>query len=89
MEFPPVWEFVEPDQFEAYQYRRMEDAQPGFDLITLTQDGRIGDFRLVLGGTRIISIKFGADKIFGPTFAGKITLPPFFPSSSDPSLASE
>ena len=71
MQFPPAWEFEDPESFETFQYRRMEDQLPGLEVITVMQGGRAGDFRLVLGGSKIISMKFGADKIFGPRFAGK------------------
>ena len=66
MQFPPEWSFTDVANLEAYQYSRMEDRKPGMEII-----GKAGDFRIVLGGASIVSMKFDGSKIFGPRFEGK------------------
>jgi hypothetical protein len=71
MQFPPEWSFADVANLEAYQYSRMEDRKPGMEIIVHFVDGKAGDFRIVLGGASIVSMKFDGSKIFGPRFEGK------------------
>ncbi len=71
MQFPPEWTFADVANLEAYQYSRMEDRKPGMEIIVHFLDGKAGDFRIVLGGASIVSMKFDGSKIFGPRFEGK------------------
>ena len=71
MQFPPEWTFADVASLEAYQYSRMEDRKPGMEIIVHFLDGKDGDFRIVLGGASIVSMKFDGSKIFGPRFEGK------------------
>ncbi len=71
MQFPPEWTFVDVANLEAYQYSRTEDQNPGMEIIVHFLDGKAGDFRIVLGGASIVSMKFDGSKIFRPRFEGK------------------
>jgi hypothetical protein len=71
MQFPPEWTFADVANLEAYQYSRTEDRKPGMEIIVHFLDGKAGDFRIVLGGASIISMKLDGSKIFGPRFEGK------------------
>ena len=71
MQFPPEWSFADVANLEAYQYSRMEDRKPGMEIIVHFLDGKAGDFRIVLGGASMVSMKFDWSKIFGPRFEGK------------------
>jgi hypothetical protein len=71
MQFPPEWTFADVANLEAYQYSRTEDRKPGMEIIVHFLDGMAGDFRIVLGGASIVSMKFDGSKIFGPRFEGK------------------
>ena len=71
MQFPPEWSFADVANLEAYQYSRMEDRKPGMEIIVHFVDGKAGDFRIVLGGASIVSMKFDGSKIFGPRFEGR------------------
>jgi len=71
MQFPPEWTFADVANLEAYQYSRTEDRKPGMEIIVHFLDGKAGDFRIVLGGASIVSMKFDGSKIFGPRFEGK------------------
>jgi hypothetical protein len=71
MQFSPEWTFADVANLEAYQYSRTEDRKPGMDIIVHFLDGKAGDFRIVLGGASIVSMKFDGSKIFGPRFEGK------------------
>jgi len=73
MQFPPTWELVSPDQFETFGFRPMETRHAGLEVVTLYDGGRLGEFRIVTGGNRILSVKFAADRILGPKFSGKQT----------------
>jgi hypothetical protein len=41
------------------------------EIIVHFLDGKAGDFRIVLSGASIVSMKFDGSKIFGPRFEGK------------------
>ncbi len=71
MQFPTRWEFISPDDFEAFSFRPMETRHAGIEVVTSFEGGRFGDFRVTTGGNRILSAKFQAETILGPKFSGE------------------
>jgi hypothetical protein len=80
MQFPPEWTFADAANLEAYLYSRTKDRKPGMEIIVHFLDGKAGDFRIVLGGASIVSMKFDGSKIFGPRFEGYTFLLEQWPS---------
>ena len=72
MNFPPAWEFIEPEAFEGFAFRRQEERPLGLEIVLQIEEGEASNFRLVPGGNSMLSISLKAEKLLGSKFAGTL-----------------